>query len=85
VSDFHPLSEREIELLLKRAQQTGDWRVRNSIQIRLCQGIRKIQCPRDISNAAQRKNNAVSILYLEHGYRKPTRSLIKQLHAAMNS
>lgn len=84
IPDFHPLTKRDIYNLLQRAKQTGDWQVRNSIQIRLTQGVRGYMCPRLIDGPVAKKENAVSSLYLEHRYRAPTTTLVNQLHRMMN-
>jgi len=84
VSNHHSLTKRDIYNLLRRAQQTGDYYVRNSIQIRLCQGIRGYVCPRVITGSVSQKEYEVSKLYLGSNYMVPTRTLVNKLYKIMN-
>lgn len=84
VSDYHPLTKRGIYNLLRRAQQTGDHYVRNSIQVRLCQGIRGYVCPRVITGSIAQKQLVVSELYLRSNYGAPTSILVNKLYKIMN-
>jgi hypothetical protein len=84
VSDFHPLSKREIRNLLCHAKQTGNNRVRNSIQIRLSQGIKGYVCPCSISGGVLEKELAISQLYLNNMYVGPTNRLVNELFSIMN-
>jgi hypothetical protein len=84
VSDFYPLTKRDIKNLLRRAQQTGDYRMRNSIQIRLEQGVKGLVCPRVISGPVAQKEIEVAQLFLNHEYKTPTNVLVKKLYRTMN-
>jgi len=87
VSDFHPLSLREIEHLLRHARQNGNWQVRNSIQIRLCQAIPGYECPRPIEGVIVLREVQISRLYVnyvEQGFKIPARQLARKIHATMH-
>jgi len=82
VPDHHSLTKKQIHLLLRKAKQTGDYRVRNSIQIRLCQGIKGYTCP--LSGETMNKENAVSQLFLDNMKKAPTSLLVSQFFNLMN-
>jgi hypothetical protein len=84
IPDHFPLTKKSIRNLLRHAQQTGDWRVRNSIQIRLEQGVKGFVCPRVIDGPVSEKESEVANLYLDHGYKPPTNILVNRLHRVMN-
>jgi hypothetical protein len=84
VSTFHPLTKRGIWNLLRHAQQTGNSRTRNSIQIRLCQGIKGHVCPMPIAGLVVQKENEISELYLDNGNFGPTNILVNKLFNLMN-
>lgn len=85
IPDYHPLSKRQIRNLLCHARQTGDFLVRNSIQIRLCQGIKGYVCPRPMTGEITEKELAVSKLYLDNKHTGPKNSLVNKLFNIMIS
>ena len=84
VSAYHPLTKRMIRQLLHHAHQTGDSRVRNSIQIRLCQGVKGYMSPRETKGFVSDKEDLVSMLYLDNHYAVPTKSLVNKFYKLMN-
>jgi hypothetical protein len=85
VSDFHQLTKREIRNLLRHAQQTGNVRTRNSIQIRLTQGIIGYVCPRVITGRVAQRESQIARLYLDNMYFGPTNTLVNRLFSLMNT
>ena len=87
VPDFHPLSLREIEHLLKHARQNGNFQTRNSIKIRLCQAIPGYECPRPIEGIIVLREVQISRLYVdyvEQGFKISPRQLARKIHATMH-
>ena len=81
VSNYHPLSKRQIYILLSQSKQTGNNRLRNSIQIRLIQGI----CPHSIEENFIKRSSEVTELFLENMHLGPTKKIVNRLHALMNN
>ena len=85
VPDYHPLTKRMIRNLLYHAHQTGHPGVRNSIEIRLLQGIKGYAFPCLPDDNLRPRENEISRLYLENHYAVPSKGLVNKLFKIMNS
>lgn len=83
VSDYHPLSKRQIHNLLCHARQNPQ--ARNSILLRFWQGMRGAVCPYPVSSERFEKQQAVRKLYEDSKYTGPSKTLINSIYAIMNS
>ncbi len=85
ISNYHPLSKRDIRNLLRQAKQTGSRIVRNSIQMRLCQGIKGCVYPARMTGEVAKKEAQISELYLKNKYNSPTNTLVNMLYKIMST
>ncbi len=85
VSDFHPLSKRQIHNLLCHARQTPLARIRNSILMRFWQGMIGAVCPYPISGERFEKQQAIRKLYEDSKYTGPSKTLVNSIYKIMNS
>ena len=83
VPDYHPLTRRQVRLLLKRAQQTGSSAMRASIEIRLLQGMPEQTCPVTIAWHWFVRRGAISDLYRGHKFNSPNTRIANALYNAI--
>lgn len=82
VSDYHPLTKQEIADLL-RVAQTADPSTANSIQFRLCQGIKGQECPRPISGRVAQRESEISSLYVANFQKGADPTLVNRFYDLM--
>ncbi len=82
VADHHPLTKKEIAALLEEARDSEN-PLTSKIQIRLCQGIPGLVCPRAIEGPVSDKENEINALYVENFQKGADPKIVDELYAIM--
>jgi len=82
--DHHPLTKRDIKNLLMHARQNGNYMTRNSILIRLVQGIKGYTCPGPIMGHIAGLESMITGLFMSYHKERPTKQLVNQMYNLMN-